>query len=228
MVPRGDSAAVVFQRLPLAIRVSDVGKRLDLNAFEAGLGAAFLLPRLVFNAAARSRRKRRAAGRQRVLRSRWCVLCDVRIEFAVFYWATASAGLRDRSLPSWLCWFAVAAGAVQLLYAIGLTVSHGPFGLRWLPRHPGTAVLDVVVRGGECGAFPQAATRNRRLTRRRCDLILLISGRPSRLTLFGTGTPPRRRRPSRSPCLPSGPCRPPWPQPSSRRRSGRRKTRSRP
>ena len=44
----------------------------------------------------------------------------------MFYWATALAGLRDRSLPTWLCWFAVVAGAVQLLYAIGLVVSHGP------------------------------------------------------------------------------------------------------
>lgn len=48
------------------------------------------------------------------------------IGFAVFYWATALAGLKTRSLPSWLCWFAVAAGAVQLLYAAGLMASHGP------------------------------------------------------------------------------------------------------
>ena len=48
------------------------------------------------------------------------------IGFSVFYWATALSGWRHRSLPRWLCLFAVVAGAVQLLYAIGLTTTHGP------------------------------------------------------------------------------------------------------
>jgi hypothetical protein len=48
------------------------------------------------------------------------------IGFAVFYWATALAGLRSKSLPKWLCWSAVVAGAIQLLYAVSLMSVHGP------------------------------------------------------------------------------------------------------
>src|SRR5699024_2676288 len=59
-----------------------------------------------------------------------------------------------------------------------------------------------------------------------CRLRDSVTSYPQRLIRYGT--PPRRRRPSRSPCPPCAPCRRPWPRPSSPRRRARRTTRSRP
>jgi len=105
-------------------------ERLTATAFGAGIfGAAFLTASFCgFNAAALEIAR---AGADPLIVRGFYDLAGVFFAmsgpgFAVFYWATALAGRRSRSLPSWLCWFAVAAGAIQLLYAIGLMASHGP------------------------------------------------------------------------------------------------------
>jgi hypothetical protein len=104
------------------MRDTDVIERLTATAFGAGIfGAAFLTASFCcFNAAALEIAR---AGADPLIVRGFYDLAGVFFAmsgpgFAVFYWATA---------PSWLCWFAVAAGAVQLLYAIGLMASHGPF-----------------------------------------------------------------------------------------------------
>jgi hypothetical protein len=112
------------------MRGTDVGERLTATAFGGGIfGVAFLTAAgCGLNAVALE--IARNGAEPLVVRGFYdlagAFFAMSGIGFAVFYWATASAGLRDRSLPSWLCWFAVAAGAVQLLYAIGLMVSDGP------------------------------------------------------------------------------------------------------
>lgn len=105
-------------------------ERLTATAFGAGIfGAAFLTASFCgFNAAALEIAR---AGADPLIVRGFYDLAGVFFAmsgpgFAVFYWATALAGRRSRSLASWLCWFAVAAGAIQLLYAIGLMASHGP------------------------------------------------------------------------------------------------------
>lgn len=105
-------------------------ERLTATAFGAGIfGAAFLTASFCgFNAAALEIAR---AGADPLIVRGFYDLAGVFFAmsgpgFAVFYWATAFAGRRSRSLPSWLCWFAVATGAVQLLYAVGLMASHGP------------------------------------------------------------------------------------------------------
>ena len=112
------------------MRSTDVGERLAATAFGGGIfGVAFLTASSCGYVAA-ALEIARAGTEPLAVRGFYdlagALFAMSGIGFAVFYWATASAGLRDRSLPSWLCWFAVAAGAVQLLYAIGLMVSHGP------------------------------------------------------------------------------------------------------
>jgi hypothetical protein len=112
------------------VRGTDGGDHLSATAFGGGIfGVAFLTASFCgFNAAAleiaRTGTEPLAVRGFFDLAGAFFAMSG--IGFAVFYWATALAGLRHRSLPSWLCWFAVAAGAVQLLYALGLVASHGP------------------------------------------------------------------------------------------------------
>ncbi len=119
-----------FGVLRSRMRDTDVIERLTTTAFGAGIfGAAFLTASFCgFNAAALEIAR---AGADPLIVRGFYDLAGVFFAmsgpgFAVFYWATAFAGRRSRSLPSWLCWFAVAAGAIQLLYAIGLMASQGP------------------------------------------------------------------------------------------------------
>jgi hypothetical protein len=88
--------------------------------------------------------------------------------------------------------------------------------------------------GPGVGAASQSESRQRqRASRQRAGIKakprsrLLHSRSLRSQTFIRVGTQPRRRRPLRSPYLQSGPCRPPWPPPSTRRRSGRHRTRSR-
>jgi Domain of unknown function (DUF4386) len=112
------------------LRTADAGKRLSATALGGGIfGAVFLTASICgTNAAAL---EIASAGAEPLAVKGFYDLAGAcfamsGIGFAVFYWATASAGLRDRSLPRWLCWFAVAAGTVQLLYAYSLTATQGP------------------------------------------------------------------------------------------------------
>lgn len=114
------------------MRGSDIGERLTATAFGAGIfGAAFLTASFCSPNAAALEIARSGAD-PLVVRGFYdlagAFFAMSGIGFAVFFWATALAGLRNRSLPSWLCWFAVAAGAVQLLYAVSLMADHGPLG----------------------------------------------------------------------------------------------------
>jgi hypothetical protein len=112
------------------MRDNDVGEQLAATAFGGGIfGVAFLTASSCGSIAAALEIARTGTEPPAVrgfydLAGAFFAMSG--IGFAVFYWATALAGLRNRSLPSWLCWFAVAAGAVQLLYAIGLMATHGP------------------------------------------------------------------------------------------------------
>ncbi|MDT5116816.1 MAG: hypothetical protein QOE30_2555 [Mycobacterium sp.] len=119
-----------FGVLRSRMRGTDAGDRLTATAFGGGIfGAAFLTASSCgLNAAALE--IARTGAEPLAVRGFYdlagAFFAMSGIGFAVFYWATALAGIRNRSLPSWLCWFAVAAGAIQLLYAIGLMASHGP------------------------------------------------------------------------------------------------------
>jgi hypothetical protein len=111
-------------------RYPDGIERLSATAYGAGIfGAAFLTA--AFCASNAAALQISTFGTEPLAVKGFYDLCGAffamsGIGFAVFYWATALAGLRSKSLPKWLCWLAVVAGAIQLLYAVSLMSIHGP------------------------------------------------------------------------------------------------------